>query len=809
MQYDEALQLFAKHEHENEPLPQQDGGTRRRGDSTTDSSSPRDRMARGAVWRSETLPQKHAHQKYGYVISCQIYGAYTREKPGTPRHAKVQQIKDLLRLFPHLRIAYTDESEDKRKHYSCLMRWDAPSNDTVEIYRVELPGHMLVGEGKPENQNHAIIFTRGETIQTLDMNQDGYFEEALKMRNLLREFDKDRVAIIGFPEHQFTEALSATAEFAALTEFTFATLIQRTLGSPFDVRMHYGHPDVFCRLFHVTRGGISKANKVLCVSEDIFGAFNSVLKGGRVIYREYIKAGKGKDLGFEQVYLFESKISSGNGEQALSRDFSRLTDQFDLPRLLSFFHSSNGFYWSNMFVIWSTSWFVYTQLLISICIPDEESALLSDLTKAVTFSVQLGIILTVPLVAELILEKGFGAATYQMLRVLGTGGPLFFMFHIRTKSYFYDITITLGGAKYMPTGRGFVLGHTNFVKLFRMFCNSHFNYGFTLTLNLLVYWQFIVDQSQYLAVSWATWLFALDLLYAPFIFNCLAFDRTEVEKDLNAWRKFIGRNDLVDPNMSWRAHWEDANSIYNNLSTTQKANLICRNLFWLILALAIIVENLGSSTEHLWIVPAIVLFGVMVNLCVTRNSVSFMGLGCFQQGLKSRRVRRIAVLFSCAVIVTAVYVLFQKYSHPVDLLFEYFAAAGYVYAFVVNTLYYMGYRSEFIYSSYWMWDFVLGYVLIAPFYIMSYLGACSDAHMRLLYNMTFVVGLKMQTLMEKTNISQRLSDLEKGVKLSKERIIQQSETLRLSSQLMSPGAPLLVYHMLSWPTTCQRRDITS
>ena len=31
------------------------------------------------------------------------------------------------------------------------------------------------------------------------------------------QFDNDRVAIIGFPEHQFTEALSATAEFAALT----------------------------------------------------------------------------------------------------------------------------------------------------------------------------------------------------------------------------------------------------------------------------------------------------------------------------------------------------------------------------------------------------------------------------------------------------------------------------------------------------------------------------------------------------------------------------------------------------------------
>ena len=46
----------------------------------------------------------------------------------------------------------------------------------------------MIGEGKPENQNHAVIFTRGETIQAIDMNQSGYFEEALKMRTLLEEF---------------------------------------------------------------------------------------------------------------------------------------------------------------------------------------------------------------------------------------------------------------------------------------------------------------------------------------------------------------------------------------------------------------------------------------------------------------------------------------------------------------------------------------------------------------------------------------------------------------------------------------------
>ena len=36
------------------------------------------------------------------------------------------------------------------------------------------------------------------------------------------------------------------------------------------VRFHYGHPDIFDRLFHITRGGISKASKTINLSEDIF-----------------------------------------------------------------------------------------------------------------------------------------------------------------------------------------------------------------------------------------------------------------------------------------------------------------------------------------------------------------------------------------------------------------------------------------------------------------------------------------------------------------------------------------------------------
>lgn len=74
----------------------------------------------------------------------------------------------------------------------------------------------------------------------------------------------------------------ALGTFAAATEYAFATIQSRTMTHPGRVRMHYGHPDVFNKLFTMTRGGISKGTRQLHISEDYFiGAAHS-LRGGRI-----------------------------------------------------------------------------------------------------------------------------------------------------------------------------------------------------------------------------------------------------------------------------------------------------------------------------------------------------------------------------------------------------------------------------------------------------------------------------------------------------------------------------------------------
>lgn len=57
-------------------------------------------------------------------------------------------------------------------------------------FRVELPGNPILGDGESDNQNHAIIFYRGEYLQLIYANQDTYLEERLKVQNVLAEFDE-------------------------------------------------------------------------------------------------------------------------------------------------------------------------------------------------------------------------------------------------------------------------------------------------------------------------------------------------------------------------------------------------------------------------------------------------------------------------------------------------------------------------------------------------------------------------------------------------------------------------------------------
>ncbi|KAK1670165.1 hypothetical protein QYE76_058324 [Lolium multiflorum] len=525
-----------------------------------------------------------ADMKFTYVVSCQQYGIQKRS--GDHR---AQDILRLMTTYPSLRVAYIDEVEEPSKdrskkiekvYYSALVKAAVTKPDDPgqkldqDIYRIKLPGNAILGEGKPENQNHAIIFTRGEGLQTIDMNQEHYMEETLKMRNLLQEFTKkhDGVrypSILGVREHIFTGSVSSLAWFMSNQETSFVTIGQRVLANPLRVRFHYGHPDIFDRLFHLTRGGVSKASKIINLSEDIFAGFNSTLREGNVTHHEYMQVGKGRDVGLNQISLFEAKIAYGNGEQTVSRDIYRLGHRFDFFRMLSCYYTTIGFYFSTMITVWTVYVFLYGRLYLVLSGLDEALSTgrkfkhndpLQVALASQSF-VQLGFLMALPMMMEIGLERGFRTALSDFVLMQLQLASVFFTFSLGTKTHYYGKTLLHGGAEYRATGRGFVVFHAKFAENYRLYSRSHFVKGIELMILLIVFE--IFGQSYrgaiaYIFITFSMWFMVVTWLFAPFLFNPSGFEWQKIVDDWTDWNKWISnRGGIgVSPEKSWESWWE-------------------------------------------------------------------------------------------------------------------------------------------------------------------------------------------------------------------------------------------------------------
>jgi callose synthase len=558
--------------------------------------------------------------KFNYTVSCQIYGDQKKK-----RQPKAEDTELLLRQYPNLRVAYIDEVKgltaqgEKTEYFSVLIKHDAAAGQPVEVYRVKLPGRPLLGEGKPENQNHAIVFTRGELLQAIDMNQDSYLEEAFKIVNLLQEFKADGsgssrpFTIVGFREHIFTEGLSSLAKFMAVQENTFVTLGQRALQWPLGVRMHYGHPDFFDKLWTCTRGGISKASKDTNLNEDIFAGFNHTLRGGRVQYSEYTQVGKGRDVGLMQITIFEKKLAQGAGEQVVSRDIHRLTNSFDFWRLQGFYYGGVGFYMSTYLTVMAIYVYVYARLAMAL-IKLEHRVPTNVLSLVNTeWILQLGFLTSLPMLVTIGLEHGFRNALMELLHMTVTGSTFFFVFLMGTKVHFFDQTLMIGDTKYLATGRGFVMRHETFDEIYRFYAVSHFYKGMELVAVLIVYGMALprdlamfADQSQnksfnYWLLTWSVWVVAITWVFAPFWFNPLGFHWGKTLKDFDEWRKWMKRED-DSATRSWRQWWEEENKVYSRLSIWQRATLVFQQLRWFIVAFGMfynIAQDINDRTEPL------------------------------------------------------------------------------------------------------------------------------------------------------------------------------------------------------------------
>uniref|UniRef100_M1D5G5 1,3-beta-glucan synthase n=2 Tax=Solanum tuberosum TaxID=4113 RepID=M1D5G5_SOLTU len=596
-----------------------------------------------------------ADLKFTYVVTCQIYGKQKEEqKP------EAADIALLMQRNEALRVAFIDEVETlkdgkvNKEYISKLVKADINGKDK-EIYSIKLPGNPKLGEGKPENQNHAIVFTRGNAVQTIDMNQDNYFEEALKVRNLLEEFFQDYgirlPTILGVREHVFTGSVSSLASFMSNQEASFVTMGQRVLANPLKVRMHYGHPDVFDRIFHITRGGISKASRVINISEDIFAGFNSTLRQGNITHHEYIQVGKGRDVGLNQIALFEGKVAGGNGEQVLSRDVYRLGQLFDFFRMLSFYFTTVGYYFCTMLTVLSVYAFLYGKAYLALSgvgatIKDRDDILENTALSAALnaqFLFQIGVFTAVPMILGFILEQGFLRAVVGFVTMQFQLCTVFFTFSLGTRTHYFGRTILHGGAKYHATGRGFVVKHIKFTENYRLYSRSHFVKGMEIVLLLVVYAAYGYNEGgalSYILLTVSSWFLAISWLFAPYLFNPAGFEWQKTVEDFRDWTNWLlYRGGIgVKGEESWEAWWDEELAHIRTFGGRVMETILSLRFFIFQYGIVYKLDVQGTNTSltvygFSWVAFAVILLLFKVFTFSQKISVNFQLLLRFVQGL--------------------------------------------------------------------------------------------------------------------------------------------------------------------------------
>ncbi|XP_050112527.1 putative callose synthase 8 [Malus sylvestris] len=706
-----------------------------------------------------------ADMKFTYVLTCQLFGS--QKASGDP-HA--QDIIDLMKRHPSLRVAYVEEKEvivgkKPQKVYSSVLV-KAVNDFDQEIYRIKLPGPPTIGEGKPENQNHGIIFTRGEALQTIDMNQDSYLEEAFKMRNVLQEFLQSQgrrpPTLLGLREHIFTGSVSSLAWFMSYQETSFVTIGQRLLANPLRVRFHYGHPDVFDRLFHITRGGISKASKTINLSEDVFAGFNCTLRRGCITYHEYMQVGKGRDVSLNQISKFEAKVANGNSEQTISRDIYHLGRQFDFFRMLSCYFTTIGFYFSSLMSVIGIYVFLYGQLYLvlsgleRVIIVEARLQNIQSLETALASQsfIQLGLLTGLPMVMEIGLEKGFLNAIKDFVLMQLQLASVFFTFSFGTKIHYYGRTILHGGAKYRPTGRKVVVFHTSFTENYRLYSRSHFVKGFELLLLLIVYDLFrrsYQSSMVYVLITYSIWFMSITWLFAPFLFNPSGFSWEKIVDDWKDWNKWIRQQGGigVQQDKSWQSWWMDEQDHLRRSGMTSRLLEILLSVRFFLYQYGLVYHldiSQNSRNFLVYLLSWIVILAVFL-------LVKAVNLGRKQFSAKYHLVFRLfkAFLFLgvLAVILALYFICKLSWKDLVVCCLAFFPTgwglilfAQAVRPLIENTGFW-----EFTRVLAKTYDYGMGVALFAPIAVFSWLPIISAFQTRFLFNEAFNRHLQIQPIL--------------------------------------------------------------
>lgn len=277
----------------------------------------------------------------------------------------------------------------------------------------------------------------------------------------------------------------------------------------------------------------------------------------------------------------------------------RCCERLDFFRLMSFYYGGVGHYMACAMIIMAVVIIIY--FMLGLAIYHDEGIGGQPMSPEGTLQLCLagmGLLQTMPLVIVLMVEKGFIDAIQELGYMILSGGPLYFIFQIGTKSYYFQQTLLAGGAMYRPTGRGFVTRHSPFDENYRFFASSHIYLGFELMVALLLFKSYTTSK-QYLGLTWSLWLVVFSFVFGPYWFNPLSFETMKISEDYKIWMTWMCEKGGL-AGQSWESWYKEESAFVKGMSPSWKLLLlIIRCTLWSTIGYGMVYPKLIDNKVHL------------------------------------------------------------------------------------------------------------------------------------------------------------------------------------------------------------------
>lgn len=370
--------------------------------------------------------------------------------------------------------------------------------------------------------------------------------------------------------------------------------------------------------------------------------------------------------------------------------------------------------------------------------------------------VQLGLLMALPMVMEIGLERGFRTALSDFLTMQLQLASVFFTFSLGTKTHYFGRTILHGGAKYRATGRGFVVRHERFADNYRLYSRSHFTKAIELFLLLIVYTLYVTKSAKgavtYILITVSMWFLVASWLFAPFLFNPSGFEWQKIVEDWDDWNKWMSnRGGIgVEGSKSWESWWDEEQEHLNYTGFFGRLVESILSFRFFLYQYGIVYHlNIARSSNNLSISVYGLSWLVIVAVLAILKIVS-MGRDKFSADfqLMFRLLKALVFIGSVSVIA----ILHVKNLTVGDLFASILAFIPTGWALIQIAV---ACKPVVINLGFWKsvkslargYEYMMGILLFTPIAVLSWFPFVSEFQTRLLFNQAFSRGLQISRIL--------------------------------------------------------------